>query len=594
MVSAGTRVFGVPATVRYRTPAVCATRFGDIKSVSVMRTARRMLKDVRKAWLTAFAFSAFVNILMLATPLYTLQIFDTVVPLGSIETLIIITGIAAVAVLALAALEVARDMILLRASVWLDHELGRHILDNGLKAGAGALDLKRDARALEDVRRFIASPAACVVLDAPFTPLFLLGLMALNPVIGAVAAGACGLLIVAALAQYALTSRLQYETSEQYERSAKWWGAIAAHGQLAGALGLVSGGSQRWEASNRSHISTSYSLGKRSSVVKATARMIRTGAQIALYGFGAWLVVKTELAPGALVASAIMLARALGPLEGLVGSVKSLKTVASAYRRLKALPEDVAVPGVTDGDVVATGRVTLQDVTYYHPTRKTPALRGITLTVEPGECLALVGPNGAGKSTLASVLAGVVSPTAGSADLDGVPISKWQRGECAPPIGYYSDEPLLLEGTVHDNIARFRDLSLMSVARAAMRAGVHDTLQSLQLGYDTPVGPQGGHLALRERRAVALARAVAGSPRIVILDEPEAGLDGAALKRLLAMLSTLKSEGVGLVIATQDPRLLALADKVAVLGSGALQVHGAASDVSQNLAARAAVKREAS
>lgn len=558
-----------------------------------MRTARRMLKDVRKAWLIAFAFSAFVNVLMLATPLYTLQIFDSVVPLGSIETLVIITAIAAVAILSLGLLEIARDMILLRASIWLDHELGRHVLDNGLKAGSSPHDLKRDARALDDVQRFIASPSAGVVLDAPFTPLFLMALVALNPVIGAVAFGAAGLLVVLALAHFALTSRLQSESADAHERSSKWWHAIAAHGHLAGALGLVSGGTDRWEQSNRAHIAAAYSLGKRAGAIKALARTVRTGAQIALYGFGAWLVIRNELAPGALVASAILLARALGPLEGLVGAVKALKAVAGAYRRLKALPEDVSVPGVTDGEIAATGRVTLQDVSYYHPTRKSPALRGISLTIEPGECLAMVGPNGAGKSTLAAILAGVVVPTSGAADLDGVSIAKWQRGDGLPPIGYYSDEPLLLEGSVHDNIARFRELSLISVARAAMRAGVHDTLQTLQNGYDTQVGPQGSQLALRERRAVALARAIAGAPRLVILDEPEAGLDGASMKRLLAMLAALKAEGVGLVVITQDPRLLQLADKVAVLGNGALQVHGKTSEVSQNLALRAAVHREA-
>ena len=547
-----------------------------------MRTARRMLKDVRKAWLIAFAFSAFINILMLSTPLYTLQIFDTVVPLGSIETLIIITAITAISIVTLACLEIARDLILLRASVWLDHELGRHILDNGLKLGTGGLDLKKDARALEQFHGFIASPAASIVLDAPFTPLFLLALVALNPVLGAVGVTAALMLMATAVMQYMLTARLQSENADAHERSAKWWGTVASNGQLAGALGLISGGAASWETYNRAHIAATYSLAKRASFIKAFARNIRIGSQIALYGFGAWLVVNSEIAPGALVASAILLGRALGPLEGLSGSIKAIKSVVAAYSRLKALPDDATIPGIDEGDATAKGHISLHDVTFYHPTRKSPALRGVTLSLEPGECLGIVGPNGSGKSTLTAILAGAVSPTAGSADLDGLPITKWQRGGIAPPIGYYADEPLLLEGSVHDNIARFAGLSLMSVARSAMRAGVHETLQSLQNGYDTPVGPQGGYLALRERRAVALARAVAGNPKIVILDEPETGLDGASMKHLMTMLGALKSEGIGLIIATQDPRLLALTDKVAVLAGGTLQVQGRPQDVSKS------------
>jgi len=537
-----------------------------------------MLKDVRRAAFVAFVFSAFVNILMLSTPLYTLQVFDTVVPFGSIETLVIITAITSIAIAALALLEIARDLVLLRASIWLDHELGRHILENGLKLAAPPQETTQDARALEQLQVFLASPAAGVVMDAPFAPLFLGALIVLNPVIGSVALSAAALLLVAAVLQTVLTSRLQQESAQSHEKSERWWRTVASNGQLAGANGLVPGATAQWENYNRSHISAAYSLGKRSSFIKAVARSVRIGSQIALYGVGAWLVIKSEVAPGALVASAILLARALAPLEGLVGSVKAIRIALGAYRRLKRLPDDATLPRLTPGAPEVKGQLNLLDVAHYHPGRKIPALRGVTFELKPGESLGIVGPNGAGKSTLAAVLAGAYTPTSGSATLDGVPITKWQRGDCAPPIGYLADEPLLLEGTVYENIARFGDMSLVGAARAAMRSGVHETLQSLYAGYDTPVGAAGANLSLRERRAVALARAVAGDPKIIVLDEPEIGLDGASMKRLMRDLGELKSSGISVIIATQDPRLLALVDKVAILGSGTLQSFGSAAE----------------
>jgi PrtD family type I secretion system ABC transporter len=552
-----------------------------------------MLKDARRACFAAFAFSAFINVLLLSTPLYTLQIFETVVPLGSVETLVILTLMCAIAVAALSLLEIARDIVLLRTSVWLDHELGRHILENGLKLGVSPEALRQDARALEHFHGFIASPAAGIVLDAPFVPLFLAALVLLNPLIGAVAVVAAAMLVVTALVQYLLTARLQSESAAAHERSEKWWGVVARNGQLAGALGLAGGASAQWDAYNRSHIGSAYSHGKRTSLIKAMARAIRIGSQIALYGFGAWLVVKGEIAPGALVASAILLARALAPLEGLVSSVKNLKTAVAAYRRLKLLPDDASVPTLNGGATPQTGALSLADVTYYHPTRKIPALRGVSLTIEPGRSIGIVGPNGAGKSTLAATIAGAITPTSGSADLAGIAIAKWQRGDCEPPVGYVSDEPLLLEGSVHDNISRFGDMSLIAVARAAMRAGVHDVLQTLQHGYDTEVGPQGCCLALRERRAIAFARALAGSPRFLVLDEPEAGLDGTGMKRLMQVLANLKAEGLSLVIATQDPRLLSLTDKVVVLNGGTVQVENEAAQFIRDTTAKVASIREA-
>lgn len=539
-----------------------------------MRTSRRMLKQVRRALLVAFLFSGCINVLMLATPLYTLQVFETVVPLGSIETLVILTIITAAAIIALALIEMARDTILLRAGLWLDHELGQHIIENGLKLSTPGTELKSDARALEQVKQFLTGGVVTVLFDAPWVPLFLVALALLNPLVGLVAAISAMLLILATMLHAMVTGRLVAESSKAHERSEQWLTTVSGDSQLSGALGLTRGAARQWETFNRAHIVSAYSLGKRTSLIKAFARTVRIGSQIALYGIGAWLVVRGEMTPGALVASAILLARALAPLEQLVSAIRAARSAQVAYRRLRALPADASVPKVGAGSEAPAGRVTLSDVTFYHEGRKQPALRSVSLSIAPGECLGIVGPNGSGKSALAAILAGAHVPTMGNADLDGIPISKWQRGEGEPPVGYLTDEPCLIEGTVHQNIARFGEASLLAVAKAATRAGVHETLSGLASGYDTEVGVDGSGLSLRERRAVAFARAVHGSPRLIVLDEPELGLDGGSLRRLMTTLDELKRERIALVIATQDPRLLALTDKMVVLADGAVEASG--------------------
>lgn len=533
-----------------------------------------MLKQVRRALLVAFLFSGCINVLMLATPLYTLQVFETVVPLGSIETLVILTIITAAAIIALALIEMARDTILLRAGLWLDHELGQHIIENGLKLSTPGTELKSDARALEQVKQFLTGGVVTVLFDAPWVPLFLVALALLNPLVGLVAAISAMLLILAAMLHAMVTGRLVAESSKAHERSEQWLTTVSGDSQLSGALGLTRGAARQWETFNRAHIVSAYSLGKRTSLIKAFARTVRIGSQIALYGIGAWLVVRGEMTPGALVASAILLARALAPLEQLVSAIRAARSAQVAYRRLRALPADASVPKVGAGSEAPAGRITLSDVTFYHEGRRQPALRSVSLSIAPGECVGIVGPNGSGKSALAAILAGAHVPTMGNADLDGIPISKWQRGEGEPPVGYLTDEPCLIEGTVHQNIARFGEASLLAVAKAATRAGVHETLSGLASGYDTEVGVDGSGLSLRERRAVAFARAVHGSPRLIVLDEPELGLDGGSLRRLMTTLDDLKRERIALVIATQDPRLLALTDKMVVLADGAVEASG--------------------
>jgi len=548
-----------------------------------MRTSRQILKQARRALTAALVFSGGINVLMLAMPIYTLQVFETVVPSGSVETLVLLSMMIAAATVALALIEMVRDRILLRAGLWLDHVLGSFLLEAGLKAGTPAVDLKQDARALHGLRTFISSGAITALFDAPWVPIFLVTLAALHPLLGIAGTVAALALVGIGLLQCLLASRVAPESQKGQERAERWWSMLAQRSQLAGALGLAGGAAGQWEAHNRAHVANAYSLGKRTSILKAVARATRVGAQIAIYGLGAWLVIRGDVTPGVLVAAAILLGRALAPLEQSVTSFRAAGSAWTAYKRLRAITDDIRAPGIGEAGQSPEGRLSIAGVTYYYPTRRTPALRGASLELEPGMCLAIVGPNGSGKSTLAALIAGAILPTQGAVQLDGVAVGRWQRSDGLPPIGFMPDEPILIEGTVHDNIARFNDASLMGVARAAMRAGVHDILSALPQGYETEVGPNGEALALRERRAVALARALHGEPRMVVLDEPELGLDAIGVRRLRTVLAALKAEGVGVVVATQDQRLLSLADRMAVLAGGALEDYGPADVIARRL-----------
>ncbi|MEQ1576454.1 MAG: hypothetical protein ABL894_02270, partial [Hyphomicrobium sp.] len=140
-----------------------------------------------------------------------------------------------------------------------------------------------------------------------------------------------------------------------------------------------------------------------------------------------------------------------------------------------------------------------------------------------------------------------------------------------PLTGYLADAPVLFDGSIRDNISRFQDATLQSIVSAAAMAQVHDILSALPAGYDTPVGPGGSGLSLRERRAVALARAVHSMPRIIVLDEPDLGLESADCGRLAIAVQDMLAAGMSVVIATQNPQLIALAGQVAILDGGMIR-----------------------
>ena len=312
-------------------------------------------------------------------------------------------------------------------------------------------------------------------------------------------------------------------------------------------------------------------------------KTVRQAIQVLMLALGAWLVLSQEASPGVMIATSILLGRAVQPIEQLVGSWRLLIEARAAYGRLCELSRefDSEEPRLTMP--APEGRLTAEGVSFRPPGSETLVLSNNAFTLAAGESLAIVGPSAAGKSTLARLLTGIWVPSTGKVRLDGADMAYWPREELGPHIGYVPQDVELFDGTVADNIARLDKVDSEAVVDAAQRANAHEMILGLPQGYDTPVGEQGSRLSPGQRQRIALARALYGKPQLVVLDEPNSNLDGAGEVALAHAMGALREAGVTTVAITHRPSLIAHVDKIMVLGAGRIQQFGPAAEVLRDM-----------
>jgi ATP-binding cassette subfamily C exporter for protease/lipase/ATP-binding cassette subfamily C protein EexD len=318
----------------------------------------------------------------------------------------------------------------------------------------------------------------------------------------------------------------------------------------------------------------------RSSVAfMALTKCVRQSIQILMLSLGAYLVLSQQASAGIMIATTVLLGRAVQPVEQVVSSWRMLTDARSAFVRLLELSREFDAGDKRVSIPTPEGRLSVENMSYRAPGVDTPVLAAIAFTLAPGEALAIIGPSGAGKSTLARLLTGVWSPSTGVIRLDGADVSYWPRSDLGPSIGYVPQDVELFEGSAAENIARLGAVDSEAVVAAAKRANAHEMILALPQGYDTPVGEQGARLSPGQRQRVALARALFGNPRLVVLDEPNSNLDGAGEIALAQALGALRKQGVTSVVVTHRPALIAHVDKILVLAGGRVQQFGPAAQV---------------
>ena len=554
---------------------------GDTAAAPAPPLLTSVLAACRGGFFAVVFFSLCINLLMLVAPLYMLQIFDRVLSSRSTDTLLFLTLIAGIALVALALLEAVRNSVMVRLGTWLDQRLSGAVLSGNVVATLrhGRDPSIQSLRDLSTFRTFLTGPAIFPIMDAPWTPIFLAVIFLLHPLLGWLSVAGALVLLALALSNEFATRKLLQDANVAAIRAFGQAESTVRNADVVEAMGMLPNLVRRWHRHNVDTLALQAQASGRSGRITAFAKFVRQFLQVGVLGVGAWLVLRDELTPGAMIAASILMSRALAPVDMAINAWKSAVTARGAYGRIRRQLDEAPPPGRPMKLPAPQGALQVSGLAYIHPSASEPALRGITFGLDPGETLGIIGPTAAGKSTLARILVGNLQPRTGDARLDGVDVAQWHPEDLGRHIGYLPQDVELFNGTVRENIARMGESDPEEVVKAARLAGVHDMILHLPQGYDTEIGDRGAVLSGGQRQRIALARAVYGKPSFIVLDEPSASLDNSGEEALLNTIAALKDGGATLVVIAHRPNILRHVDKILVLRNGLIDKFGPRDDI---------------
>jgi len=536
---------------------------------------RAGLAGYKRFLVWAAVFSVFVNTLTLGIPLYTIQVFDRVLPSGSGATLIVLTIAVLAGIATASALEEIRARLLIALGVRFDTQLSTQLFERLVEREGDTTSATKGAavRDLDSVRHALTGSAIISLFDLPWTPLFLCACFYLHPAFGMIALAGSFLVIGLAVLNQMIVGRRISMSARLTEESYRLTEGVLNNAETVRAMGMLPEMSRRWQSIRVQAIGMQAEASTGNSAISSVIKLVRYALQVLIMGTGAWLAVGREISPGSLFAASLICTRALMPIDQLVGVWKQMLSAWAAVGRVEEVlsvplrPRTMELP-------VPEGQLTVEGLSYTVPGARAATLNDITFSVSPGESLGIVGPSAAGKSTLARLVVGAIKPGAGSVRLDGAEVWSWGRAQFGTFTGYVSQNIELFEGTIAENIARFRAAQASDIVAAARLAGVHEMILGFPKGYDTPLLASGVPLSGGQRQRIALARAVFGDPKLVVLDEPNSNLDSDGEAALHALISTLKARRTTVVMIAHRPSMLVCLDKVLVLTNGAVADFG--------------------
>lgn len=546
------------------------------------------LRKLRSALGNVALFSGFINLLMLAGPLFMLQIYDRVLPSHSVPTLVVLFGLVAVLYVFLALFNFIRSTILNRAALCFEQDLVATAWTVGIEqASKGDQTSSRPVQDISILRKFLSGNGPSALFDLPWVPIYLTFVFMLHSSLGWLTVAGLVLILSLTLINEFTTNRSQRAFSEESGEEEHMRQDCLQNADAIASMGMTSRLANKWQDLRTRDNAKMQGSETVTNVMSSAIKGIRLLLQSGLLALGAYLAIYQEVSMGAMIAASIVAGRAFSPVDQAVGNWSGFVQARIAYRRIQgvftsrnaqAQPIDLPKPS---GPLVLTTLLKLPvGSTGKVDVKSRPILQGIDLQLNPGDGLGVIGPSASGKSTLAQVLVGLQLPDRGSVRLDGALFEVWNDDSLGRYIGYLPQQVELLTGTVKENISRFDpSASDENILAAARMSGAHDVIMRLPGGYGAKIGSGGCQLSGGQAQRVALARAVYGSPSLVVLDEPNSNLDADGDNALKACIQTLREAGSIVVVMTHRPSVISAVNKVLVLNEGRQMKFGPVADV---------------
>ena len=544
--------------------------------------------DVKRYFIYAGLFSAAVNLLMLVPVIYMLQVYDRVVSSGSYSTLAMLTLLMVALTAALGGFEWVRSMILIAASNRIEKNLRRRVSDATFKRAlltGGSVSNSQPLSDLSSLRQFLTGNGLFAFFDAPWFPIYVFVMFMFHPMFGYAAIFAGIVMIALAYTTEKVTSKKLQDANSKSNWINNQVNGTLKNSEVIAAMGMADDLRHRQEKRFDEVLTLQTDASRSAGLLQSLSKTFRMVMQSLLLGLGALLALRQEISPGMMIAGSLLLGRALAPIDMLVGTWKGFTLARGQYDRLGQLLNQIPKDADTMSLPAPTGKLSAEQVMVVPPGSKNIVVRGVNMELNAGEALGIVGPSASGKSCLARALLGIWPTYSGKVRLDGADIFAWDRAELGPYVGYLPQDIELFDGSISENICRFGDVDPDKVVEAAKTAGVHDLILHLPQGYDTVIGGSGGILSGGQRQRIGLARAIYGSPKYLVLDEPNSNLDDQGERELVEAIRRIKAEGATVIIITHRTMVLQCVDKILVMRDGAASHFGPRDQVLAALAA---------
>lgn len=531
-------------------------------------------------------FGFMANILVLATPLYSMQVLDRVISSGNTNTLVMLTMIIATAILLLALVQAARAFAMIKMGAWIENKLSDKVFENSIIASmnnkniAGSVQM----RDLQTIKTYLTSPQIISVMDTPWAVIFIVVLFILHVYFGVIALLGSLFLLGMSILSDRLTSPLLNANNDNFIKSMNKIEQTTKNAEVVNAMGLSPHIIKKWQKLNKKVQNTQSLATKRQTILSEFTTFFRTIIQISVTGIGAVLVINGQITAGVIIASSSLVGRALAPFQVAISSWKGFVQFRKAFSRLDKMFESYQCESTKMELPTPEGYLKAEGLYYSPPGYKKHILRAINFELPTGETLVIMGHSGSGKTTLMKIIVNAIQPSVGTVRLDNAKLSDWPKAQLGSHIGYLPQDVELFSGTVKENIARMSEHpDSEEVLKASKLAGVHSLVLHLQKGYDTEIGPSGSSLSGGQRQRIGLARALYGNPKLLILDEPNSNLDTEGEEALAFALETVKKQKITTIIVSHRTNVVNLADKIMIMKDGTIATYGSQKEVLERM-----------